>query len=233
MTPVRCAHCNLPLYAADVAEGRAICPSCRSLNVVAAFPALAEGGTGKPPALPDDPPGEGEAACFYSPTRRATAVCSHCGLCMISNTWAAQWGTRAPFASKCLDHLRSQGNDGERFQGSRTLWDNIALLLAVAPCTLILWWSVFFTAPAALFIGLRHWNAPRSLVPRSRARMAIALILAFLQVVWAFMPSARCGLTFLGTEPFSEDLTHEEVLRQLPPPGRRGSRFARFALGRS
>jgi hypothetical protein len=34
------------------------------------------------------------------------------------------------------------------------------------------------TAPAAIFVALRFWNAPRSMVPRGRLRLVLALVLS-------------------------------------------------------
>lgn len=180
MAGVLCVLCNhfMPLTPLS-GNGASICPSCRRPVSIGIFPALLEGAEAKPPTLPADPPAEGEAACFYSPNRRATKECSHCGV-LISDMWAAQWGSDT-VCLKCLEHLRQQGKD-ERFQGSRVLWDNIALFLALLPFSVVFWWAVFLSAPASLFIGLRHWNSPRSLVPRGRARLAIAIVLALLQV---------------------------------------------------
>ncbi len=183
MAEVRCALCNFPRPVNDLmAAGQGTCPRCKRQSITVAFPALVGGG--RPPALPDDPPREGEAACFYSAGRRATRECGHCGV-LISDAWAAQWGSDT-VCLKCLEHLRQKGEDS-RFQSNRVLWDNIALTLSLLPFTFILWWSVIFTAPAALFIAIRHWNSPRSIVPRGRARLVIAIILAFLQV---------CGMAF-------------------------------------
>ncbi len=184
MAEVRCPICNQSRPVNDLMEvGFGVCPKCRRESTTIAFPALAGAGV-KPPGLYADPPREGEAACFYSPGRRATKECGHCGV-LISDTWAAQWGSET-VCLKCLEHLRQNGEDS-RFQSNRTLWDNIALSLALMPFTLILWWSVIFAAPAALFIAIRHWNSPRSIVPRGRARLMIAIAIASLQV---------CGMAF-------------------------------------
>lgn len=184
MAEVRCALCNQPRAVNDLmAAGVGTCPRCGRQSTVAAFPALYDRAI-KPPALPADAPREGEASCFYSPGRRATKECSHCGV-LISDTWAAQWGSET-VCLKCLEHLRQKGEDS-RFQSSRVLWDNVALVLALLPLTFIFWWAVFFSAPAALFIAIRHWNSPRSIVPRGRARLVIAIILASLEV---------CGMAF-------------------------------------
>lgn len=180
MALVRCALCNQPLHVPEgAAFGVGTCISCHRESSIAAFPALVKNGAPKPPTLSVDPPAPGEAACYYSPNRRATKECSHCGV-LISDIWAAQWGSET-VCLKCLEHLRGQGKD-ERFESRRILWDNVALVLTLVPLTFVFWMFAFLTAPAALFIGLRHWNSPRSLVPRSRARLVVALLLAFAQV---------------------------------------------------
>lgn len=178
--PARCANCQShlpPSLAAD--GGPVICGQCNRPNWVSSFPALHSNVLSAPPVLPAEPPAPGEAACFYSPLRRATQSCSHCGV-LISDIWAAHWGQEV-VCLKCLDHLRDKGRD-QRFEKKRMLWDNIALALSLVPFTLFFWWAVFLTAPAALFIALRFWKGPFSMVPRTRFRMALALLISFLQL---------------------------------------------------
>lgn len=82
---------------------------------------------------------------------------------------------------KCLDQLRAD-TANQTFQTHRTLWDNVVLGLALAPFTIVLWWAVFMTAPAALFLGFWHWNSPRSIIPRGRTRMVLGMLLAAVQL---------------------------------------------------
>lgn len=176
---VRCAICHGPLRSAPPESGTAVCQTCGRGNTALVFPALHFNPSAKPPSLPAEPPAEGEAACFYSPNRKATKVCSHCGV-LISDIWSAHWGSEV-VCLRCLDHLRDTAKDS-RFEKGRPLWDNIALATALVPATLIFYWAAFITAPAALFLSIRYWSAPRSLVPRSRLRIATALVLSLLQV---------------------------------------------------
>ena len=68
----------------------------------------------------------------------------------------------------------------------RTLWDSVALSLATYP--MLIFYLTIFTAPAAIFVALRHWKSPRSLVPRTRFRFVLALLFAGAQVVgWAVL----------------------------------------------
>lgn len=196
MSAARCPHCDQALRGIDLTpEGMGTCPSCGRKSVVVIFPALTTGNNTSPPALPDDPPAEGESACFYNPKRRATKECSHCGV-LISDAWAAHWGSDT-VCLKCLEHLREKGQDA-RFQGSRTLWDNIALTLSLVPFTVVLWWAIVFTAPAALFLGIRHWNSPRSMVPRGRWRLVVAILLALIQVGGLAVGAVGLGLGWFG-----------------------------------
>lgn len=158
-------------------SGAVRCQTCRRVNEVTLFPAMLELVKGPPP-LDLDPPGEGDAVCFYNPARRATKTCSHCGV-LISNAWAAQWGNET-VCLKCLEHLHDKRD--ERFQSSRTLWDNIALLAACLPFTFIFWFFAVVSAPASVFLALWHWNSPRSMVPRSRFRLILALLLGLAQI---------------------------------------------------
>lgn len=139
----------------------------------------------------------GETSCFYDPTRKAAKNCSNCGV-FISDAWSAQWGGQEVCLS-CLDDLRNKGVD-IRYQTKRNLWDNIVLALAIGPWLVgvaFLFTGLFYfvaafailltlvTAPAALFVGLRYWNAPRSLAPRGRGRLLTGVILAGVQLaVW-------------------------------------------------
>lgn len=191
MVQIRCASCQLPLPDTPFLQGgKGRCTYCGKVLQVYLQKALYRPVGMAPPSLPDDtPPAEGEAVCFYNPHRRATKVCDHCGVYM-SDTWAAPWGEMT-ICLKCLEQLRSKSQD-QRFEASRTLWDNIALGLVVIPvvgglvamASIIAWplsvlafGATLITAPAAILLALRYWNAPRSLAPRGRLRLILALLL--------------------------------------------------------
>lgn len=64
------------------------------------------------------------------------------------------------------------------------LYDNMALYLAVIPMMFI--FPTILTAPAVLFITLRYWKAPASLIPRTKIRFITAFFLAGCQLLgWA------------------------------------------------
>jgi hypothetical protein len=66
-------------------------------------------------------------------------------------------------------------------ENHRTLYDNIALSTAFFPLFAI--WPTVVTAPTALFLVIRYWKAPTSIVSRTKLRFVLAFIIAGLQVV--------------------------------------------------
>lgn len=125
-------------------------------------------------------PVPGDSVCFYDPQQKASCLCSQCGV-LASDAWSASWGSRK-VCLRCLEKLRAGGKDKD-FESKRVMWDNVCLILALAPLTPLSYFLAIVTAPAALVLGLRSWNRPRSLVPRSRLRLIIGLILASIQIV--------------------------------------------------
>lgn len=109
------------------------------------------------------------------------------------------WGT-ATVCLKCLENLCKGGKD-RNFETKRTLWDNISLYFSLGPLvfagislmtivgypfSILAIFATIVTAPIAIFVALRYWNAPRSLVPRGRARLIVSITTAVIQIlVWA------------------------------------------------
>lgn len=194
MAWLKCAVCGFLQADALFREGaEARCPACQKRTQATLLPALYGGGS-RPPPLQGEAAAPGEAVCFYDESLLAVKSCSHCGV-FISEVWSAAWGGET-VCLRCLESLRAKGAD-IRFQAGRKLWDNIALGVAIGPVllavalTLTLVGYVFgamcllltlVSAPAAVFLALRFWNAPRSLVPRGRGRLVAALGLALLQM---------------------------------------------------
>jgi hypothetical protein len=181
MTPVlQCTRCHAQLEQAFMNRGGlSPCPVCGVPVEVEAFPAfyrpIARGSDGEPVMV------EGEASCFYHPQKKAAVPCQGCGrfLCALCDCLL----NGQHFCPACLETGKQKGKI-KNLENQRTLYDSIALALAVYPAVLIftLFFTIF-TAPLALFIALRHWNAPRSLVHRSRARLVLAVIFSSLQIV--------------------------------------------------
>lgn len=123
----------------------------------------------------------GEASCFYHPQKKAATICSLCGrfLCTLCET---ELGGRC-LCPSCIDKGRVN-EEIEQLVSHRTLYDSLALSLAVLP---ILFFPVtVFTAPIAIYIAIRHWKKPGSILPRYRFRFALAIIFALAQIAgWA------------------------------------------------
>ena len=123
---------------------------------------------------------QGQAECFYHPGKKAVVPCAACGrlLCALCEI---------PFdgRSLCTACLQS-GRDKQQIQSlekTRTLYDSIALNLAFWPvATLVFFYVTLITAPAAIYVALRYWKTPSSILPRSKFRFVLALLLAGAQM---------------------------------------------------
>jgi hypothetical protein len=124
---------------------------------------------------------EGEASCFYHPEKKAAVPCQACGRFLCGLCDCELQGKH--FCPGCLETGREKGKM-QNLQNQRTLYGNIALALAVWPVVLVFGvYFTIFTAPMALYVAIRYWNAPLSLVGRTRARHVIAIVLGTLQIV--------------------------------------------------
>jgi hypothetical protein len=56
-------------------------------------------------------------------------------------------------------------------------------MLAVLPVvTLFFWFCTLLTAPAALVMSIVYWNAPTSIVHRTKIRFVLAMICAVIEI---------------------------------------------------
>jgi hypothetical protein len=152
------------------------CPACGTPTCAAVFPAASEGL--RKGQVGDALIDGAEAGCFYHPNRKAVVACEMCGrfLCALCDIEL----TGRHLCSACISSGRKKGkirNLGNR----RTLHDEIALAVAVVPMLFV--WPTIITAPIAVFLVVKHWKEPLSVIPRTRIRFVLALILAGLQIV--------------------------------------------------
>jgi hypothetical protein len=157
-------------------EEVAPCPTCRALVQVEVFPALfrplARGRGGEAVMV------DGESSCFYHPQKKAVVPCQGCGRFLCALCDCELHGEH--FCPACLEVGRQKGRI-TRLENRRTLYDAIALSVAILP--LLIFYFTVITAPIALFIAIRYWNAPRSVVHRTKMRLVLAIILATLQIL--------------------------------------------------
>src|SRR5437667_2555281 len=174
---VLCPKCKTPLAAIVLNQPDLTpCPACSVPLQVEIFPAFfrrtAARRDGEAVLV------EGESTCFYHPQKKAVLPCEGCGRFLCALCDCELHGQH--FCTVCLEIGRKKGKI-KSLENQRTLYDSIALSLAILP--LLIFYLTFITAPAALFIALRYWNAPRSLVHRSRIRLVLAILIAGLQIV--------------------------------------------------
>jgi hypothetical protein len=174
--PIPCPKCRaaLPNYF-FVAANLTPCPSCGAELAVRAFPALfappRQEGSG-------DPLLEGEAGCFYHPLKRAFVTCHLCGrfLCGLCNVEfkGRNW------CPVCLETTSRKRKETD-LENHRTLYDTLALALATAPF-LVFFWPAAIGAPVALYVSIRHWNSPTSILPRTKIRFMLAIFFALAEI---------------------------------------------------
>ena len=181
--PIRCCRCEaeLPREAIEARDG-AICPACNSRVIVRAFPAiLARSEAVSPEAIQA---GEGEATCFFHPAKTAAASCSRCGRFMCQLCRVEFRGE--DWCPECL----SSGIKKKRIttlENHRTLYDTVALSITILPFPFF-WFLTFLSAPVALYVAIRYWKAPLSIVRRTKIRFVAAIVLAATQIIsWALL----------------------------------------------
>jgi len=123
---------------------------------------------------------EGEASCFYHPQKKASLPCEACGRFLCALCDCELHGQH--FCPGCLETGKRKGKI-KKLENQRTLYDNIALALVTYPVVLLFGiYFTFITAPMALYLAIRHWNSPGSIVRRTKVRFVAAIILAMLEL---------------------------------------------------
>lgn len=156
------------------------CPRCLADVRVFAFPALRRENTA-PLAMPTL--GAGEASCFYHPQKPAVLACAHCGRFLCALCEIEIGGEhRCPACLAAGKEKRTLATVENR----RLLYDGLALALAIIP--ILVWPLTLLSAPAALFVVVRYWRQPLSILPRTRIRFVLAAVIALAQICgWALL----------------------------------------------
>jgi hypothetical protein len=189
MAVVACPKCRLPIALPEDAPGRqvAACGKCRKTFDIQAFPALWHGhlfGTPGEAVLTAE-----ECSCFYHPAKRAVRSCESCGrfLCALCEVEIGD----AHLCPACIASGRRE-KKMHAVENRRVLYDNIALAVAVLP--LITIYFTLITAPIAIFISIRYWNAPTSILGRGKWRFVVAILVSLLELgLWALFFVALFG----------------------------------------
>ncbi|MDY6791707.1 MAG: hypothetical protein SWH54_10620 [Thermodesulfobacteriota bacterium] len=178
---ISCTQCNASLGREMLNRYELVlCPSCKSLLRVDVFPAMFR-------TIPTGKSGDvllekSEASCFYHPQKKAVTVCSLCGrfLCDLCDVELNE----KHLCPSCLEKGRAKRKI-KSLEDQRTCYDKIALLIAVVP--MLGFWLTILTAPISLFITIRYWKTPGSIVRKTKIRFIAAFLIAGLQIVgWTF-----------------------------------------------
>jgi hypothetical protein len=175
-TLIRCPKCQATLLeSAFNLPDLAPCPSCATPLKVEIFPAffrrIAPGQNAEAVLV------EGESSCFYHPSKKAVRPCDGCGrfVCALCDCEL----NAQHFCPTCLEVGKTKGKI-KNLDNHRTRYDSIALALALFP--LLIFYFTIVTAPMTLFVAIRYWKAPQSVVRPHRFRMILAIVIALLEI---------------------------------------------------
>jgi hypothetical protein len=173
---IQCPNCRAWLMEGVFNQREfAPCPACGVPLQVEVFPAffrkIGTGQGGETIMV------EGESSCFYHPQKKAVLPCDGCGRFLCALCDCALDGRH--FCPTCLETGRTKGNI-KSLDNQRTLYDSIALALAIYP--MLIFYFTVITAPMALFVAIRYWKSPPSILRRTRVRAIAAIIISLLQI---------------------------------------------------
>lgn len=199
LQPLACPVCRTVWPAAAISTGQYVtCAGCGSASRVEAWPALYRAEENGAPAQANL---TGEAACFHHPGKMAVSVCEQCGRFLCGLCDINLHGHHR--CASCIQQERASTSPqrSSRFEARRIMYDSLAVSLAFLPLLIFfLWFLSIFCAPAALYVVVRYWRSPLSILPRTRVRFVIAFIGAAAQVVgWITLAVIGIrGLIFSG-----------------------------------
>jgi hypothetical protein len=167
----RC-RCNVPVVFANTGTPFP-CGGCGQPAVIEVFPAAARRA---PAGSASGIVGEGTAACFFHDERVARAACDGCGryLCALCDVPVG----KEHLCPECLA-LRNRKGRKQSLPNERVAWDRLALGIALVP--VLMWPFTIVTGPMALYMVIRYWRHPCSLVERAWPRFALAGLVAGIQ----------------------------------------------------
>ena len=177
MNATACATCSLPVPEEFWNREEGVrCRGCGHRVRALVFPAIEHAAIGAAPAAIG---AEAEASCFYHPLSRAAQVCQECGR-FLCNLCDLEVDGRH-ICPRCFESGIS-AHKIEMAETRRTMYDTMALALSTLPVLLI--WPALIGAPWALFLVVRRWIAPSSVVPRTKIRFILAAVFALGELVF-------------------------------------------------
>jgi hypothetical protein len=171
-----CPKCKTEFEAApETGRQECSCPNCAAILEAFFFPAFfRERPVEAPAAMLID---QTEACCFYHPQKQAAQVCEGCGR-LICSLCSIQLG-QEHLCPTCISAGKRKGKIAA-LENSRTCYDKVALSVSILGIVFYIFSIV--TAPIVIYLVIRHWNSPGSVLGVSRTRFIIALVLALVEL---------------------------------------------------
>ncbi|HTZ18363.1 MAG TPA: hypothetical protein VMB78_07975 [Dissulfurispiraceae bacterium] len=168
--PIDCPKCDASIeYTSDITR----CPSCDTKLLIEIFPAFFRQPASASASLAADE----ESACFFHPRNKATVSCAMCGRFICSLCDVELSGQHV--CPSCIESGLKKRKI-TNLENRRILYDDIALALAIIP--IIFFWPTIITAPASIYLSLRHWKSPTSIIHRTKVRFVVAIFISLLQL---------------------------------------------------
>ncbi|MEW5724527.1 MAG: hypothetical protein AB1896_15560 [Thermodesulfobacteriota bacterium] len=184
-----CGQCQAPLTGAVLnQDGPTPCPTCGVSTLAHVYPAYFRAPSG--PDLEATFLFEDEAACFFHPGKKALVPCAQCGRFLCALCDVEMDGRH--LCPLCIE-TGQRKHRINTLENRRLLYDRLALALVFVPTVLLFLFIYFWplTAAAAIFVAVYFWRAPSSLLPRSKVRHVLAVVLALAQLtLWVMMVAA-------------------------------------------
>ncbi len=177
---IYCPKCNALIQTAGLNSGSFLpCPVCQTQNQTWLFPEAVNDTEAVRESenlmIRDD------AGCFYHPTKQAVIACDACGRFLCALCDVEMDGEHICFS--CISAGKEKKTI-KNLENSRFLYDALAVRLALFPVVLFpFWFFSLITAPAGLYISIRHWNSMSSIVPRrKKLRFVVAILVSAMQI---------------------------------------------------
>jgi hypothetical protein len=181
---IDCPKCALPLeWQSFNTPDMTRCPSCATPLRVEIFPAF----------FGDLPTSEAagtlavdnDSGCYFHPQKKAIIPCALCGRFICSLCDIELSGQH--ICPSCFETGQKK-HKIETLENHRVLYDDIALALSIIPMIFI--WPTIATAPASIYLSIRHWKSPTGIIPRTKVRFIIAIFLSLFQITgWVILIS--------------------------------------------
>jgi hypothetical protein len=171
-----CTKCRqeLPAYIFRTEHQRP-CPACGASIQGILFPSFFDAPISRPgQALLIDT----DASCFYHPQKKAEVTCDYCGRFLCALCEVEIDGKK--LCPPCIEAGKVKGRI-KSLENRRVLYDSIALSLSIVP--LLIFYLTFVTAPIALYMAIRYWNKPTSILHRGKWRFVLAILFSCAEIV--------------------------------------------------